>query len=95
MIIFLWGGLSAHELPLISGAKEFYLYDIGVLPEYQKIGIGTGLINELKYEARSRDISTIFVEAEADDESAVAFYRSLDEEEFAVQHFNLSVPQGR
>lgn len=85
------GSLSAHELPLISGIKEFYLYDIGVLPEYQKMGIGTGLVKELKKEAALRGISTIFVEAEADDEGAVAFYRSLNEEEVTVQHFNLTV----
>ncbi len=85
------GGISAHELSLISGNKEFYIYDIGVLPEYQKMGIGTGLIKELKKEAKIRGISTIFVEAESDDEGAVAFYRSLNEEEVAVKHFNLSV----
>jgi len=85
------GGISAHELTLTSGIKEFYIYDIGVLPEYQKMGIGTGLIKELKKEAETRGISTIFVEAEADDEGAVAFYRSLNEEEIKVQHFNLSI----
>lgn len=85
------GGLSAHELALISGNKEFYIYDIGVLSEYQKMGIGTGLINELKKEAKERGISTIFVEAEADDEGAVSFYRSLNEEEIIVRHFNIKV----
>jgi aminoglycoside 3-N-acetyltransferase I len=85
------GGLSAHELALVSGEKEFYLYDIGVLPEYQKKGIGTCLIRELKKEARMRGVSTIFVEAESEDEGAVAFYRSLGEEEVFVRHFNLKV----
>lgn len=85
------GGLSAHELPTLSGDKEFYLYDIGVLPEYQKMGIGTSLIKELKKEAKIRNIFTIFVEAESDDAGAVAFYRSLGEEEILVQHFNLTV----
>lgn len=85
------GGLSAHELALISGNKEFYIYDIGVLPKYQKMGIGTGLIKELKNEANERGISTIFVEAEADDDGAVVFYRSLGEEEIAVRHFNIRV----
>lgn len=85
------GGLSAHEMSLVSGNKEFYIYDIGVLPEYQKMGIGTSLIRELKNEAKLRGISTIFVEAEADDDEAVAFYRSLGEEEITVRHFNISV----
>jgi ribosomal protein S18 acetylase RimI-like enzyme len=71
-----------------------YLYDIAVTPAFQKQGIGTGLIRALCDEARRRGVSTIVVEAEADDEPAVAFYRSLlrhGGEEIAVRHFNLPV----
>lgn len=85
------GGLIAYEFLLMDGRREFYLYDIGVLPEFQKQGIGTGLIEELKKEAQKRGVKTIFVEAGADDETAVAFYRSLNEEELLVRHFNIHV----
>lgn len=84
-------GLTAYELALLSTNKEFYIYDIGVLSEYRKMKVGTNLINELKIEAKKRNISTIFVEAESDDEVAVDFYRSLKEEEIGVQHFNFKV----
>ena len=83
------GGLVAYELPLLSGEREFYLYDIAVHPDHQKQGIGTKLIQELKKQAKLKDITTIFVEAEAEDSGAVEFYRSFGEEEIAVRHFNL------
>lgn len=85
------GGLAAYELQLLSGEREFYLYDIGVHPDYQKQGIGTKLIQELKKQARTRNISTIFVEAESDDMGAVAFYKSLNAEQLKVEHFNISI----
>lgn len=84
------GGLVAYELPQLSGEKELYLYDIAVLPSYQRSGIGKGLIQKLKEEAILRGASIIFVEAEADDSNAVAFYRSLNAEEVSVCHFNIS-----
>lgn len=86
------GGLVAYELPLLNGTKEMYLYDIAILPDFQRRGIGTMLIATLKDEAKQRGASTIFVEAEADDTAAVAFYRTLESEEIAVRHFNISIP---
>jgi ribosomal protein S18 acetylase RimI-like enzyme len=85
------GGLVAYELPLLSGATEMYLYDIAVLPQHRRLGIGTRLIEALMEEAKRRGVSTIFVEAEADDTGAIAFYRSLKAEEQGVCHFNIAV----
>lgn len=85
------GGLIAYELPLLSGIKEMYLYDIAVLPAHQRQGIGTGLIAALKAEASVRGITTVFVDAEADDVEAVAFYRSLGVAELSVRHFTIPV----
>ncbi len=85
------GGLSAYELPLMSGKKEMYIYDIAVKKDYRKNGIATALINELGKLALSRGIETIFVEAEADDETAVSFYKSLGVEELSVKHFNIKI----
>src|SRR5215831_8191005 len=82
------GGLSAYEMELLSGEKEFYLYDIGVHPAHQRKGLGAMLIKELKKQAQARGISTIFVEAESDDSGAVSFYKSLGAEQIKVDHFN-------
>jgi aminoglycoside 3-N-acetyltransferase I len=85
------GGLVGYEFTLLSGVKELYLYDIAVLPAYQKQGIGTKLIETLREACSKRGISTIFVDAEADDDGAVAFYRSLTDEELSVRHFTIPV----
>ncbi len=85
------GGLVAYELPLLRGEKEYYLYDIAVDEAQQKQGIGTRLIEALKERARERGISTIFVDAEASDEGALTFYRSLKPcaGEAEVRHFTI------
>jgi aminoglycoside 3-N-acetyltransferase I len=85
------GGLVAMEMMPIHGTKEFYIYDIAVHPEYQKQGLGKALIEHLKREAKKRGIDTIFVEAESEDDGAVAFYRALGGEEVSVNHFNFTV----
>jgi aminoglycoside 3-N-acetyltransferase I len=85
------GGLVAMEMMPIHGTKEFYIYDIAVHPEYQKQGLGKALLEHLKLEAKKRGIETIFVEAESEDEGAVAFYRALGGEEVSVNHFNFTL----
>lgn len=85
------GGLVAFLMTPIHGTKELYIYDIAVLPVYQKQGIGRLLIEQVKQVAKEHGVGTIFVEAEADDPGAVAFYRVLGGEEVAVNHFNFSV----
>ncbi len=85
------GGLVAMEMSPIHGTKEFYIYDIAVHPEHQQKGIGKKLIEHLKIEAKSREVKTIFVEAESEDAGAVEFYRKIGGEEVAVNHFNFNI----
>jgi aminoglycoside 3-N-acetyltransferase I len=85
------GGLVAFEMTPIHGAKELYIYDIAIHPEHQRQGLGKQLIKQLKDTAKSNGVKTIFVEAESEDEGAVAFYRALGGEEVAVHHFNFNL----
>lgn len=85
------GGLVAFEMTPIHGTKEFYIYDIAVHPLSQKQGVGKKLMEATKEEAHARGVGTIFVEAESEDEGAVAFYRALGGEEVAVNHFNFTL----
>lgn len=85
------GGVVAFEIWPIHGAKEVYVYDIAVHPTHQKQGIGRQLMQELKAQALARGAKTVFVEAEADDDGAVAFYRAIGGEELEVRHFNFSL----
>ncbi|MBC7879349.1 MAG: GNAT family N-acetyltransferase [Anaerolineales bacterium] len=71
------GGLTAYELPMLySNASEIFLYDMAVKPEYQRIGIGKGLIQSLKEYCIKNNIETFFVMAHEEDEHAIEFYRS-------------------
>lgn len=85
------GGLVAFAMTPIHGTKELYVYDIAVHPEFQKQGLGVRLMESLKQEARVRGVGTIFIEAESEDEGAVAFYRAIGGEEVAVNHFHFTV----
>ena len=71
------GGLTAYELPMYhSDNSEIFLYDLAVKPEYQRLGIGKGLIHSLKEYCVKNGIKEFFVLAHEEDEHAVEFYRS-------------------
>ena len=71
------GGLTAYELPMYySDSSEIFLYDLAVKPEYQRMGVGKGLLQSLKeYCVRNR-IKDFFVMAHEEDEHAIEFYHA-------------------
>jgi aminoglycoside 3-N-acetyltransferase I len=72
------GGLTAHTLTMtrVEGA-EVFLYDIAVVADHQRRGIGRALIQALRREALSQKISTVFVPVDDDDIEALQFYKAL------------------
>jgi aminoglycoside 3-N-acetyltransferase I len=71
------GGLTAYELHMYySDSSEIFLYDLAVKPEYQRMGIGKGLIQSLKAHCLQQGIKEFFVMAHEEDEHAIEFYRS-------------------
>lgn len=79
------GGLTAHTLPMTRAeAEEILLYDIAVLPEFQRQGIGGQLVAALREQAGGR---VLFVLADNEDEHALDFYRALGGEGAAVTAF--------
>lgn len=72
------GGLTAHTLPLTRVPEhELFVYDIAVLPAYQRRGVGQRLVEELRAQARAVGIREIFVLADNEDLHALDFYRAL------------------
>jgi aminoglycoside 3-N-acetyltransferase I len=70
------GGLTAHILPSYQTGKLIaYIYDVGVLPAFQRQGIGKALIHFLMAYCKENGFEEAFVQAEFDDEGAIAFYR--------------------
>ncbi len=71
------GGLTAYELPMYySNSSEIFLYDLAVKPEYQRTGIGKGLLQSLKEYCLKNGIKEFFVMAHEEDEHAIEFYRA-------------------
>ena len=72
------GGLTAHTLPL-TGAEvsEVFIYDIAVVPDYQRRGIGRQLVSKLRAQANACGINVVFVAADNEDAHALDFYQAL------------------
>lgn len=87
-------GLTAYELPMYSaGVSEMFIYDIAVLPAYQRKGLGKMLLSALKDHCRQRGIKEMFVPAHETDTHALDFYRSAGGVGERVVHFNFMTGQ--
>lgn len=83
------GGLTAYELCKPEReAKEIYLYDLAVAAAFRRHGIATALLHAIRTIARERAAEVVFVQADAEDEAAIALYAGLGEQR-AVYHFDL------
>jgi aminoglycoside 3-N-acetyltransferase I len=88
------GGLAAYELPKFEQARsEIYIYDLAVALSHRRRGIATALIERLKVDAAARGAWVIFVQADREDDPAIALYTKLGVRE-DVLHFDIA-PSGR
>ena len=72
------GGLTAHTLPLTRAeVSEVFIYDIAVVPDWQRHGVGRQLISTLRSQAAAAGISVVFVPADNEDTHALGFYEAL------------------
>ena len=84
------GALAAYELVKYEQERsEFYLYDLAVAPPFRRRGVARALVEAMKPIARSAGAWVIFVQADRDDEPAVALYRSMGIEE---EPFHFDIP---
>jgi aminoglycoside 3-N-acetyltransferase I len=89
------GGLAAYQLDKFEqDRREIYIYDLAVLSEHRRRGVGTGLIGALKRIAAERDVYVIFVQADLEDGPAIALYEKLGTKETA-HHFDIEVRADR
>ena len=71
------GGLTAHVLQqYYSSVPQIYIYDLGVKTAFQRQGIGRSLISAVNSHGKLIGAEEAFVQAELEDEDAIAFYRS-------------------
>ena len=72
------GGLTAHTLPLTRAeVSEVFIYDIAVVPDWQRQGVGRQLMSTLRSQAAAAGISVMFVPADNEDTHALGFYEAL------------------
>jgi aminoglycoside 3-N-acetyltransferase I len=82
------GGLTAYTLPLTRlEQSEVLIYDIAVLPKYQRQGIGRQLVAALRRQASAMGIAVLWVPADNEDTHALDFYRALGGEPAPVTIF--------
>jgi aminoglycoside 3-N-acetyltransferase I len=85
------GGLAAYELHKFEQERsEIYIYDLAVDAAHRRTGVATALILELKKIAAARRAHVIFVQADLEDEPAIALYTKLGARE-DVLHFDIAV----
>lgn len=87
------GGLTAYVLaPYYTLRPSVYLYDLGVLSEFQRKGIGKALIEYLVTYGKAQGFDVVFVDAESEDTEAIKFYRATGiQSEVAVSQFTYSL----
>lgn len=72
------GGLTAHTLPMTrSESAEVFIYDLAVVPERQRQGIGRRLVAALREAAAAEGIAVAFVPADNEDTHALDFYQAI------------------
>jgi aminoglycoside 3-N-acetyltransferase I len=85
------GGLTAHTLPLTrTEESEVLIYDIAVVPRYQRQGIGRELMTNLRAQAFAVGISAVWVAADNEDTHALDFYQAMGGASAPVTIFTFS-----
>jgi aminoglycoside 3-N-acetyltransferase I len=86
------GGLAAYVLTKFEQARsETYIYDLAVEKSFRRQGIAKAMIREVQKESRARGAYVVFVQADNEDEPAVALYTKLGVRE-EVLHFDIKEP---
>jgi len=85
------GGLIAYEFRKFEQERsEFYVYDLAVAEEHRRRGIATALLGKMKKVAAARGGWVLMIQADYQDEPAVALYTKLGKRE-EVLHFDIGV----
>jgi aminoglycoside 3-N-acetyltransferase I len=87
------GGLTAYTLTsYYSQSSEIYVYDLAVKGIHQRKGVGKTLMEALTVYCRDHHYPDFFIQASAEDEHAVEFYRSTGGIPEQVVHFTYPTP---
>ena len=83
------GGLTAYVMDKLEQETcEIYIYDLAVDGRFRRQKMDTNLLGFLLEEAKRRNASAVFIQADQEDTPAVALYESMGERE-EVYHFDI------
>ena len=86
------GGTTAYLLPSLYGKyNELYLYDMAVGAAYQRMGIGSRLLEFVKDYCEEQHIKSFFLQADTDNIHAREFYQKNGGIEVDVRHYEFGV----
>jgi aminoglycoside 3-N-acetyltransferase I len=87
------GGLTAYVLPQYYSVKTLaYIFDLAVKTDFQRRGIGKGLIDAINVYCKDAGMDEVFVQADKADGYALDFYRSTNPtREESVIHFSYTL----
>lgn len=90
-------GLTVYILDQYYSEKPLaYIYDLAVLKEYQRKGIGKSLIRFTNEYCKQNGFEEVFVQADKIDDYAIDFYRLTNpSKEEQVVHFSYSLEQDK
>lgn len=89
------GGLTAYSLmQYYSKLPLVYIYDLAVLTQFQRQGIGKMLISGINNYCRQTGVAEVFVQADEADDYALDFYRATGAIAEKVVHFYYSLNAG-
>ncbi len=83
------GGLAAYVLQKFEQTRnEIYIYDLAINQIHRRQGVAGALIKHIKILGKEMNAHAIYVQADHDDEPAIAFYSKLGARK-NVLHFDL------
>jgi aminoglycoside 3-N-acetyltransferase I len=91
------GGLTFYVLDQYYSERPLaYMYDLAVLTEFQRKGVGSKLIAFTNHYCKERGFEEVFVQAEQVDDYAIDFYRATGPtREEQVVHFSYHLRSNR
>lgn len=75
------GVIVAHILPDPSGKNMFFVFSLDTHPNYRRQGVATMLMNRCKEIAKEKGLVEVWIIANAGNEPANSFYKSLGPDE--------------
>ena len=86
------GGVTCYILPPYYGTSpHVYIFDLGVLPQFQRLGFGNRLVQAVIEHSRNLGAEEVFVQADNTDHHALSFYRAIGGNPENVTHFTYPV----